>query len=265
VEPARPDAAWYAKQAAEATDPDQVKQEYPATAAEAFVVSGRVRFRPEWIEAQAAHTEAGLPETAWPPSLRGLDSLAVYRPPHPGGSTSQRVMIAADVAEGLEHGDYSDAVALDARTWEELAAARPLGAGRVRPPAARPGRSLRRRDHRRAEQPRARGHQHAQGPRIDADRPGARRQGRVADQRADEAADHRRPGRGAAGRADRDPHQAALDELQVYTVGPDGKTTAPEGYHDDRVMSRAIGVGWIQMVGGTTGFTMTNPLAGYRG
>ena len=41
--------------------------------------------------------------------------------------------------------------------------------------------------------------------------------------------------------------QAALDELQVYQVLPDGGTGAPAGYHDDRVMCRAIGIGAIKM------------------
>src|SRR6185437_6942377 len=51
---ARPDrdAGWYDRQISEEIDPARVKQNYPASAAEAFLVSGRPRFDPEWIASQ---------------------------------------------------------------------------------------------------------------------------------------------------------------------------------------------------------------------
>jgi hypothetical protein len=33
---------------------------------------------------------------------------------------------------------------------------------------------------------------------------------------------------------------AALDELKIYRINNDGSTVGPFGFHDDRVMSRAI-------------------------
>jgi hypothetical protein len=88
---------------------------------EAFLVSGRLRFKPEWVDAQAANVRPPSPaRPTWPDPLRGIpgpDGLRAARP-RPG----RPGVIGADVAEGLEHGDYSDAsVLIDAETWEELA------------------------------------------------------------------------------------------------------------------------------------------------
>ena len=41
----------------------------------------------------------------------------------------------------------------------------------------------------------------------------------------------------------------ANTDPQVYRVLGDGKTGAPEGYHDDRVMSWAVGLGWLLLCG----------------
>lgn len=124
-------AAWFAKVQAEETDPAKIPQEYPATANEAFVSSGRVRFPGKWIAAQAKnvwdvdkpaekqHPNArrALPAEQLPEALRDLPGLQVYSLPIPG----RRYVLGADVAEGLEHGDYCAAVLLDAVTLEEVA------------------------------------------------------------------------------------------------------------------------------------------------
>ena len=239
---ARPerDAAWYAARVAEETEPGKVKQEYPSSATEAFLVSGRVRFNPAWIEAQAPNVRPSLPEADWPESLRGMDGLAIYALPAPGPD-ARPTMIGADVAEGLEHGDYSDAVVIDPTTWDELASLH----GHWEPDEfaerlAKLGHAfnstiaVERNNHGHAVLSKLRGLSY---PRIyqGADRrAGWLTNSQTKPQAIDALAVALRDGTIAVRT------QAALDEMQVYRIVGDGKTEAPDGYHDDRVMSRAI-------------------------
>jgi hypothetical protein len=116
---ARPgrDLAWYEGRLRNSNDPDKVKENYPANPTEAFRATGRVRFRPEWIQAQAPNIRDSLPEHRWPGPLRGIRGLRVYTPPLEG----RRYVVFADTAEGKETSNYDAAVVLDAETWEEVA------------------------------------------------------------------------------------------------------------------------------------------------
>lgn len=139
------DAAWYNRMVREANDPEKIPQNYPANPIEAFLASGRHRFHPSWIGYQVPNVCEPLPPEAWPESLShrtGWDGcslttpdprfqydlptlldlhrtggLMVYSAPVPG----RKYVIGADVAEGLENGDYDSAVVIDAQTWEEVA------------------------------------------------------------------------------------------------------------------------------------------------
>lgn len=231
------DAAWYAAQLAEYTDPQMVKQEYPATATEAFLVSGRVRFATEWTLRQSAHVRPGLAPATLPAALRGIPGLTVYALPARG----RRVVIGADVAEGLEHGDYSAATAIDADTGEELAhlhghwepdeyavhldaLARAYGALL----------GVERNNHGHAVLATLKG---LHTPRVAAghdDRPGWLTTAQTKPQSIDALALALRDGLCQVRT------QASLDEMQIYRITKNGATSAPEGYHDDRVMSWAI-------------------------
>ena len=182
------DAAWHAAQLAEYTDPAMVKQEYPASATEAFLVSGRTRFDPDWIARQANNVTGHLVEL--PPTLWHLPGLAVYRLPAPG----RRTVLAADVAEGLEHGDYSAV----------LVALKALGTPK--------------------------------GYIGDDGRPGWLTTAQSKPLAIDLLAQALRDGLITIRT------QATLDELAIYRITKSGDTSAPAGYHDDRVMSLAIGL-----------------------
>lgn len=93
---------------------DLFKQEYPCTAEEAFLFSGRMVF-------SASHIQEARDE-CFKPKFRGEISLSsgafedrqdgrmrVWIKPRAG----KRYVIGADVAEGLEHGDYSSADVLE--------------------------------------------------------------------------------------------------------------------------------------------------------
>lgn len=237
---ARPgrDAAWYAAQLAEYTDPQMVKQEYPASATEAFLVSGRTRFQQEWVLAQTPNVRPGLPLDEWPASLRSISKgLTLYSLPQLG----RRYVLGADVAEGLETGDYSAATLIDAETWEELASLHghwePDEYARLLAQLAEAYDAeiaVERNNHGHAvlvtlkplcEQRIAEGHD---------EKPGWLTSAQTKPQSIDLLATALRD-RSATIRT-----QAALDELQIYRTGKNGDTGAPSGYHDDRVMSWAI-------------------------
>lgn len=231
------DRAWYDAQIAEYTDPQMVRQEYPATAGEAFLVSGRTRFAPEWLATQAGNVRPGLPRASWPHALLGVPGLALYALPRPG----RRCVLGADVAEGLETGDYSAATLIDAATWEELAHLHghwepDVYAGHLATLAAAYGAQI-------AVERNNHGHavlvalKLARTPRVALGldgRPGWHTNVQTKPQSIDLLATALRD-RVATVRT-----QATLDELQVYRIGRDGDTGAPAGYHDDRVMSWAI-------------------------
>lgn len=234
------DAAWYAAQLAEYTDPQMVKQEYPSTANEAFLVSGRVRFKPDWITAQARNVRTGLPAAQLPVELAYMDGLTVYVAPIP--NWDRRVVIGADVAEGLEHGDYSAATVLDAETLEELAHLHghwePDEFGALLDTLARAYQALlavERNNHGHAVLVKLKT---LGTPRIytaEDDRRGWLTNLKTKPLSIDKLAE-----------ALRDElvtihTQATLDELQIYRYAKDStKTGAPDGYNDDRVMSWAI-------------------------
>lgn len=231
------DAAWYARQLAEYTDPQMVKQEYPATATEAFLVSGRTRFQQEWVIAQARHVRPGLPRSQWPAALHGLQGLALYTLPTSG----RRFILGADVAEGGEDGDYSTATLIDAKTWEELAHLH----GHWEPD------EFAELLHQVAEAYDAEiavernNHGHAVLTNLKRlcprriveghdDKPGWLTSAQTKPQSIDLLATALRDNLATIHT------QATLDELQIYRVGKNGDTGAPSGYHDDRVMSWAI-------------------------
>lgn len=118
---------WFAERVAESADPATIPQNYPANALEAFLVSGRVRFPSGWVTAQQKNVRDPLPRAMWPAALvkpagvaatvSHLPGVRVYAVPTP----LNRYVIAADIAEGKEDGDYDAAVVLDERTWEEVA------------------------------------------------------------------------------------------------------------------------------------------------
>ena len=135
---ARPgrDQAWYDNILRDSSDPDEVRENYPRNALEAFLSSGRVRFQSIWIlrqeEKRQEEIRAGISgpiiledyvlqyqTTQWFGILRSIDRLDVFRPP----TRTRRVAIGCDVAEGLEKGDFSCATVIDVDTLEELACA----------------------------------------------------------------------------------------------------------------------------------------------
>ena len=106
------DAAWYARQQESYTRPWMIHQEYPRDADEAFVQTGRPVFDKLYLDKHRQLCREPLPPSRWPGSLAGQQpgELRIWAPPEPG----HRYAAGADVAEGLEHGDYSDLVVLDA-------------------------------------------------------------------------------------------------------------------------------------------------------
>lgn len=231
------DQAWYAAQLGEYTDPQIVKQEYPSTANEAFLVSGRVRFHPDWISAQAANVRPGIVAKLLPDRLREIDGITVYALP----DKARRYVIGADVAEGLEHGDYSAAVVIDAETWAEVASLHghwePDEYGLLLDALARQYGAIvgvERNNHghatlatlKRLNTPNvARGHD---------SRPGWLTNAQTKPQAIDLLATALRDDLAKVRT------QAALDELQIYRVLAGGATGAPEGYNDDYVLAWAI-------------------------
>lgn len=231
------DRAWYEAQLREYDDPAMVRQEYPSSATEAFLVSGRVRFKPEWIERQAANVQLGLLSRRLPRDLQKIDGLTVYVLPRGG----RRYVIGADVAEGLEHGDYSAATLVDAETWEEIAhlhghwepdefaahlwtLARAYGAEIA-----------------------VERNNHGHAVLLALKHLKARRVVRGLDKKAGWLTNSQTKPQGIdlLARALRDGlakvrTQASLDEMQIYRIDTDGSTGAPSNYYDDRVMTWSI-------------------------
>ncbi|MBF0256031.1 MAG: hypothetical protein HQL47_06140 [Gammaproteobacteria bacterium] len=101
---------------------DLFKQEYPCTPEEAFIFSGRQAFEQVWLD--AAEGECFLPKyradvdfAAERLIKRAAGALRVWDEPAPG----RRYVIGADVAEGLETGDFSCADVLDSVTGYQVA------------------------------------------------------------------------------------------------------------------------------------------------
>ncbi len=93
-------------------EPWQMSQEYPETAVEAFVQSGRPVFDRELL-ARCEPIIAQLPEPREPE-----DGVRIWEDPQAGHS----YVIGADTAEGLSDGDFDAACVLDMQTGKQCAA-----------------------------------------------------------------------------------------------------------------------------------------------
>ena len=244
---ARPgrDEVWYAAQLAEATDRMQVLQEYPATPTEAFIASGRVRFAPEWTEAQSVNQIPTLPvlplillklKQKAEESRRG--TLYVYELPQPG----RRYVLAADVAEGLETGDYDAGVVIDKETLVEMASLHghwePYEYGNMLDTLGKFYNNAlvapERNNHGHATIAALKRGGNANLYKAKDDKFGWLTNVQTKPLSVDALAEVLRDNLCKV----RTP--AALNEMQIYRVLDDGKTGSPNGYHDDFVMAWAL-------------------------
>jgi hypothetical protein len=93
---------------------DKFRQEYPSNATEAFIASGRPVFNPDQIHKMLSKAK--------PPEYR-MEAVGETMEKHPRGELSvwydlepnERYCIGADVAMGLNNGDYSVAQVLDSQ------------------------------------------------------------------------------------------------------------------------------------------------------
>ncbi len=113
------DDAWYARTAADLDQPWRMHQEHPSSAAEAFVQSGHPVFNPATV---ARHEERVRAEHVVPLVVDGAPAqatvgLTVWELPQAG----HEYIIGADVAEGLDTGDYDCATVGDRQTHVEVA------------------------------------------------------------------------------------------------------------------------------------------------
>ena len=100
---------------------DNFRQEYPCNVEEAFVFSGRSAFEASWLN--LAEDDCFSPETRYEVTTKGLierqdGRLSVFEKPKP----DEIYAIGVDVAEGLEHGDYTSIDVCDSKgdqvaTW----------------------------------------------------------------------------------------------------------------------------------------------------
>lgn len=238
--------AWYEAQLGEYTEPEMVKQEYPASATEAFIASGRNRFAAAWLENQAKNVRDPIPvgklsEAFSALSTRveaGKNSLLIYRQPEKG----RRYLLGADVAEGLAHGDFSAGVVVDAETWEEVACLHghwepDVYAGHLM--------ALGKLYNNAVIAPERNNHGHTVLAALKREaypnvytapdtHPGWLTNIKTKPQSIDIVAEALRDSLCKVRT------QMALDEMQIYRVFDDGKTGAPDGYFDDLVMAWAI-------------------------
>jgi hypothetical protein len=113
------DDAWYAQKKFEYQGQEHLlHQEYPSDADEAFIKSGRMVFNLEHLEKQVVeepHTVGYLMADGrnGPFQFEAAEDgpLSIWDFPRPGRS----YVIGVDVAEGLEHGDFSSVHIIDAR------------------------------------------------------------------------------------------------------------------------------------------------------
>jgi hypothetical protein len=110
VRPGR-EGDWWDRKQANTTPAWLIFQEYPRDAEEAFVQTGRPVFRKDYLDTHKAAMRDPLPREQWPALFADWrdDELRVFELPQPG----HRYVAGADVAEGLEHGDYSDLTVFD--------------------------------------------------------------------------------------------------------------------------------------------------------
>lgn len=117
VRPGRDDA-WYEERKQNLTaagQADKITQEYPETADEAFLASGRPRFSVQGM--LAGEARICKPLDSIPPALLNIPGLQLWKLPIPG----HPYVAFSDPAEGLEHGDASVTQILHARTLEHVA------------------------------------------------------------------------------------------------------------------------------------------------
>lgn len=105
---------WRREKVAELGSEDLFRQEYPSNPNEAFLTSGRCFVDQKYLDDAEAECWSPamvgeLREGCFVPTPSGR--LRVWLPPQP----NERYCIGVDVAEGLEHGDYSCGQVLDSR------------------------------------------------------------------------------------------------------------------------------------------------------
>ena len=107
-------------------DVDKFRQEYPSNDQEAFLVSGRPFFDPQKLYVILNTTVMGPVRTG---NLVERDDGTIEFVDHPEGylrvwhepEDGHRYVIGADVAEGLEKGDFSAAIVIDRDEWRQAA------------------------------------------------------------------------------------------------------------------------------------------------
>jgi hypothetical protein len=246
-------AEWFRGVKADAVDPKLIPQNYPANPIEAFLASGATRFEPEWIAAQVENVLDPIAKEILPADLAAIRGISVWKLPEPG----RKYLISGDVAEGLETGDYDSADVLDCETWEQVATLH----GHWEPyEFAESLIRLSRIYNDAAVGPERNNHGHAvltafrlaRGP---DGLPDPFRNVAIGPDGKEgwETNKKTKPGSidllaEALKLSLVTIHSAAtLHELQVYRRLNAGKTGAPEGFHDDRVMSLAIGLSQIRV------------------
>lgn len=267
------DRAWYEKVLAEAEDPGLVRQDYPGNPVEAFLSSSRTRFAPEAVAAQLANVLDPLwltdrhhgrptlgPGGEWPvsllarygwpgmppgeiPLLPSVPGLSVYRPPAPGRS----YVIGADVAEGLEEGDWCHGVVLDAGSWDEVACLH----GRWEPDVYADYLMALSEPYRAAAVVERNNHGHAvlgrmkrcHFPRV-ADGEDGRPGWYTTVKNKPEGASYLSEALNKGSVTVRS--LATVHEMQVFSRLPGGRLGAPAGYHDDRVMAWMAALGYVR-------------------
>lgn len=117
---ARPgrDEQWWEEKKDSYPQEWMVHQEYPRDPEEAFVRTGRSVFLKEVLDKHKDWYTDPLPREKWPRPCAewSAEELRIWAPPVPG----RRYIAGADVAEGLEHGDYSSLDVLDAESHETV-------------------------------------------------------------------------------------------------------------------------------------------------
>ncbi len=270
------DEGWYERQKASLPRPWMIHQEYPRDPDEAFVQTGRPRFDKEYLDKHRALCREPLTPAQWPVGLRnsecgmrnggggatlavGENELRVFALPEPG----HRYFAGADVAEGLEHGDWSDLTVFDADAeerptevltlhghWEpDQFAALIAAVARLYPGVY----GIERNNHglatliacRRlgmrgvyAERPLL----NAAGREVEPGKPGWLTTSVTKPLMIDELEQSLRTFGVRLSDA------AAISELVFYQTQKNGATGAPSGQFDDRVMSRAIAVQMRKML-----------------
>lgn len=252
-------AEWWEARRTISVPPWLIFQEYPRDPDEAFVQTGRPLFPPESLEAVREQVCPPLAREEWPEALRGEDPrcLRIWSPPAAG----HRYCAGVDVAEGLEHGDFSDLCLLGVDE------------------AGGPVEVLTFNGHRRPDELAALIHQvaclypgvygveknnHGLAVLLALIRLGCPG---LYYAPAEAARNRKSPGSGRPGwlttsaskaliidqleaalrmRVVRLRDELALPELSKYQQGPRGGSGAPAGHFDDRVMSRAIAVQMLQ-------------------